>query len=511
MPENRDELATVELGPGTASRHARESSASQQSAPDSDPSAPAMDDVSLDETSGSVDPARSRSSTVVSKSTTDQTVHQARPPSKLSIKSSSTLWDSLSPQPSGDNRSSVATTPVRKLTSPFSWLSRMSAKDTPAVTTSATGAEQASSKDPPQRASSRHPRRGQSDLVLDRTGGGQKVDGYFDHTPALSPGNNLRVRFKLQRLRGQAGIESLGEPGADFSESGQPSGDSADPRSTDDRDVGEQREPERRGHFPSPSAPILPSPVDPKLAPGTVAGMAAGPSTAETSSSIDWDLWQALVYEGPASVVQKSSEELSQAIAGGIPSAIRGVVWQVLANSKDAELERVFHELAGGPDASGPRRPPAEAEPTSSTPLESPPGDSGVEHAKADESKADGTPAPDASGSRTPTPAGVDGEPSSSELLPKLLLRHHQKTTAIDPTALQKLEKIIKRDMGGRTSFSKYTVSAGLQENLFRVCKAYALFDPVVGYAQGMNFLAMPMLFNVSLCRRARTAPCSGR
>ena len=504
MPEHHDELATIELGSGTAGRNEGESSASQQSVHNSDPSAPAMDDVSLDETSGGLDPARSRSSTAASKGTTDQPVHQSRPPSKLSIKSPSTLWDSLSPQPSSENRSGAATTPVRKLTSPFSWLSRMSSKDTPTVTTSTAGTDQASSKDLPLRTSSRHPRRGQSDLVLDRTGSGQKLDGYFDHTTALSPGNNLRVRFKLQRLRGQAGIESLGEPGADFSESRQPPGDSADARSTDDGGVREQREPERRGHFPSPSAPILPSPVDPKLAPGTVAGMAAGPSTAETSSSIDWDLWQALVYEGPVSVVQKSSEELSQAIAGGIPSAIRGVVWQVLANSKDAELERVFHELAGGPNASGSRRPPAEAEPTSSTPLESPPGDSSPEHAKSDGSKRNGTPVPDANGSRTPTPVAIEGEPSSSELLPKLLLQHHQKVTAIDPAALQKLEKMIKRDMGGRTSFSKYTVSAGLQENLFRVCKAYALFDPVVGYAQGMNFLAMPMLFNVSSCSRAR-------
>jgi hypothetical protein len=63
---------------------------------------------------------------------------------------------------------------------------------------------------------------------------------------------------------------------------------------------------------------------------------------------------------------------------------------------------------------------------------------------------------------------------------------------------LQKLEKAIKRDLGARTSYSKFAASAGLQEGLFGVCKAYALFDEGVGYAQGMNFLAMPLLFNVS-------------
>ena len=66
-----------------------------------------------------------------------------------------------------------------------------------------------------------------------------------------------------------------------------------------------------------------------------------------------------------------------------------------------------------------------------------------------------------------------------------------------DAAALTKLEKMIKRDMGARTSFSKFATSAGLQDGLFGVCKAYALFDEGVGYAQGMNFLAMPLLFNV--------------
>jgi hypothetical protein len=67
-----------------------------------------------------------------------------------------------------------------------------------------------------------------------------------------------------------------------------------------------------------------------------------------------------------------------------------------------------------------------------------------------------------------------------------------------DSVALKKLEKAIKRDMGTRTSYSKYTQSAGLQDGLFGVCKAYALFDEGIGYAQGINFIAMPLLFNVT-------------
>ena len=63
---------------------------------------------------------------------------------------------------------------------------------------------------------------------------------------------------------------------------------------------------------------------------------------------------------------------------------------------------------------------------------------------------------------------------------------------------ISKLEKVIKRDLGARTSYSKYVMAAGLQDGLFGICKAYALYDDAVGYAQGMNFIAMPLLFNVS-------------
>lgn len=77
-------------------------------------------------------------------------------------------------------------------------------------------------------------------------------------------------------------------------------------------------------------------------------------------------------------------------------------------------------------------------------------------------------------------------------------LAERKKKVQEDAAALQKLEKAIRRDLGARTSYSKYAAAAGLQDGLFGVCKAYALFDEGVGYAQGMNFLAMPLLFNVS-------------
>ena len=55
-----------------------------------------------------------------------------------------------------------------------------------------------------------------------------------------------------------------------------------------------------------------------------------------------------------------------------------------------------------------------------------------------------------------------------------------------DSAALLKLERAIKRDLGARTSYSKFLMSAGLQGGLFNICKAYALFDEEVGYTQGM-------------------------
>lgn len=86
------------------------------------------------------------------------------------------------------------------------------------------------------------------------------------------------------------------------------------------------------------------------------------------------------------------------------------------------------------------------------------------------------------------------------------MVAERKKKAKEDAAALQKLEKVIRKDLGARTSYSKYAVAAGLQEGLFGVCKAYALFDEGVGYAQGMNFLVMPLLFNVSHPTKSKIA-----
>ena len=96
------------------------------------------------------------------------------------------------------------------------------------------------------------------------------------------------------------------------------------------------------------------------------------------------------------------------------------------------------------------------------------------------------------------------GSEKSQEVIAKAQaasVAERKKRQKEDAAAVQKLEKTIRRDLGARTSYSKYAAAAGLQDGLFGVCKAYALYDDGVGYAQGMNFLIMPLLFNVSKSR----------
>lgn len=237
--------------------------------------------------------------------------------------------------------------------------------------------------------------------------------------------------------------------------------------------------------------------VNPNLAPGTAAGFAAGPA-GDTAEPVDWDLWQAVVNEGPAAVARTSPEELNRAIASGIPQAIRGVIWQVLAQSKNDELESVYKELvARGTD---------KEHITIKSPLLANGHTNGTGKDKESVASSsssvhsdNSTPATTAGSSNAPLPSpsiSADSPEEIARLQAKLAAEKKQKHASI-----QKLEKTIKRDLGARTSYSKYLMAAGLQDGLFGICKAYALYDESVGYAQGMNFIAMPLLFNVRTLR----------
>ena len=251
-----------------------------------------------------------------------------------------------------------------------------------------------------------------------------------------------------------------------------------------------------------PPASVVNAATNPNLAPGTASGVSAGPSAmTDPAAPVDWDLWQSVVYEGPSAVARTSAEELSIAIASGIPNAIRGVVWQVLAQSKNDELEGVYRELlVRGTDKDRDHMAATNSHPPTNLSMN---GSAKDKHSIA--SSASST----HSGHSTPATTATNGltSPSHSQLgkdaesmkqLQTAMIAERKKKAKEDAAALQKLEKVIRKDLGSRTSYSKYAVAAGLQDGLFGVCKAYALFDEGVGYAQGMNFLIMPLLFNVS-------------
>lgn len=300
-----------------------------------------------------------------------------------------------------------------------------------------------------------------------------KLDEESDAGPNKA---NLKDRFKALRLR-----DEVATPGAGGDDKLAPGGAVGLGVMTpgDDGDV----PPELPPKSPMPTSP------NPTLAPGTASGVNAGPSDL-ADAQVDWDLWQSVVYEGPAAVARTSAEELNRAIATGIPNAIRGVIWQVLAQSNNPELEAVYKVLvARGTDK--------EHRNSNGTSISSASNGNLSIHNENINSSASSVRS-ELSGPNGAVSPGVEKSPEAIQKAHADAAAEKEKKKKQDTAMLQKLEKTIRRDMGARTSFSKYAASAGLQEGLFGVCKAYALYDEGVGYAQGMNFLVMPLLFNMS-------------
>jgi hypothetical protein len=298
---------------------------------------------------------------------------------------------------------------------------------------------------------------------------------------------SLRDRFKILRMREEAGI-TLDEDAAGL-------GLGLMSPTPADSEHASGIPPAPTSPLPKPNSLARQSTVNPSLAPGTAAGFASGPAD-DTAEPVDWDLWQNVVNEGPAAVARTSSEELNRAIANGIPQAIRGVIWQVLAQSKNEELEGVYRELVvRGTDkeqvvAKNPHMSMSDIKEKDSIASSS----SSVHSDYSTPATTTGS-----TNQALPSPSiSSDKAEDFTKLQMKLAMEKKERTKE-DTVAIQKLEKVIKRDLGARTSYSKYLMAAGLQDGLFGICKAYALYDEAVGYAQGMNFIAMPLLFNVSL------------
>jgi hypothetical protein len=220
---------------------------------------------------------------------------------------------------------------------------------------------------------------------------------------------------------------------------------------------------------------------------------------------VDWELWQQLVNEGPRVLKGTNSEELNAAIKRGIPQTIRGVIWQILADSRNLELEEVYKELvARGTDREKPR-----ANGMANGCAER---DSAASSRSSMRSERSISAAPSNSHSSPSPPHEQDPEKLAKEQVAHETARKKKaKEDAAALQKLQKLEKAIRRDLGARTSYSRYFVSQGNQEGLFGLCKAYALYDEAVGYAQGMNFIVMPLLFNVRIVTLSRLLIVSPR
>ncbi|KAF1924692.1 RabGAP/TBC [Didymella exigua CBS 183.55] len=363
------------------------------------------------------------------------------------------------PPPAVQEKPAPPATVSRKLTSPFAWLSRNSSSKKPGS--------------PPQPLADRR----NTNASIQSLGSNpeltlSRIDDEDQRGNNRSSQGSLRDRFKALRMREEAGItmadETIGEGGLGIT----------GPGSVVEKEAVTN---------PGPGSLSRQSTINPALAPGTAAGFATGPSP-EEAEPVDWDLWQSVVNEGPAAIAQTSPEELNRAVSNGIPQVIRGVIWQVLAQSKNEALEQQYRELvARGTDKEH-------------MSVQSYANGSGKERDSIASSASSihsdySTPATTTGSTNAPLGSPSAMSESSEDpikLQAKMAAEKKDKTAAI-----VKLEKTIKRDLGARTSYSKYLMAAGLQDGLFGICKAYALYDEAVGYAQGMNFIAMPLLFNM--------------
>ncbi|CZR52631.1 probable GTPase-activating protein GYP5 [Phialocephala subalpina] len=364
-----------------------------------------------------------------------------------------------------------APAPTRKLTGPFSWLSRGSSS-TPKETVVSPPIPSPGERR--NTASSIATIGSNPEMMLSKLEEGHEHDG--TNGRGRPSRNSLRDRFKLLRMREEAGITEL--PEDDKAEGGFAGLMARTPTFGMSLGSPSAEDPAHSPRSPGPSSP------NPALAPGTAAGVSAGPSALD-QAPVDWDLWQAVVDEGPAAVARTSPEELNRAITTGIPNAIRGVVWQILAQSQNEGLESMYRELVNRGTDKDRDRMSGSSGATSiahSTPSVNGKDDTIASSASSVHSDHSTRAATLANGLRSPSP------PKDPEMIAKAQAEKKKKAKE-DAASLSKLEKAIRRDLGARTSFSKFAASTGLQEGLFGVCKAYALFDDGVGYAQGMNFL----------------------
>ncbi|OJJ64410.1 hypothetical protein ASPSYDRAFT_84421 [Aspergillus sydowii CBS 593.65] len=402
-------------------------------------------------------------------------------PSRDSTSTQSSLLQGLSgslpsvpwaPPPQNKNQPAAAPPPppTRRITSPFAWLSRASTGSKDAAAPSQSGRRNTGASISTIGSNSEVAGRLQ-DVEVD----GSSVGSKRPHR------NSLKDQFKMLRMREEGHIPE-GDEASVASGRGSISHSATSPPPS----IPEEGETEATSAPPaaSPSPPPS-STVNPNLAPGTVSGFST--SASDAAAPVDWELWEQLVNNGPQALKGTNSEELNAAIKRGIPQTIRGVIWQILADSRNLDLEEVYRELV----ARGTDKDKSRANGMTDGSVEK---DSVASSRSSVRSERSHSAAP-SNNSSSSLSQELDPEKPAKEQAANETAR--KKKEKEDTAALQKLEKTIRRDLGARTSYSRYFVSQGNQESLFGLCKAYALYDEAVGYAQGMNFIAMPLLFNM--------------
>ncbi|KAF9888118.1 GTPase-activating protein [Aspergillus nanangensis] len=375
------------------------------------------------------------------------------------------------PPPVNKNPAPAAPPPPlsRKLTGPFAWLSR-----------SSSGGKEV--KPPPPPAPRRNTAASISTISSNPELAGRFPDGEDVDGIKRPRGNSLKDQFKLLRMREEGLVPEIDQTSV-ASGRGSISQSAGSPPPS----IPEEGENNSPIAVSATSPPNVPSTINPNLAPGTVSGFST--SASDASVPVDWELWQQLVNDGPQALKGTNLSELNAAIKRGIPQTIRGVIWQVLADSRNPDLEDTYRELiARGTDREKSRSPNGALTGSEKESVAS----SSRSSIRSDQS----TSAAHSHSGASPTPSQeIDTERLVKEQAASETAR--KKKAKEEAVALQKLEKTIRRDLGARTSYSRYFVSQGNQEGLFGLCKAYALYDEAVGYAQGMNFIAMPLLFNM--------------
>ncbi|KAL7266404.1 hypothetical protein RUND412_011051 [Rhizina undulata] len=379
----------------------------------------------------------SRSSTSSTQTTASMT--KSQPPSNTPRKYSTSVAAPSPPPPAPEK----PPPPIRR--SPFSWLSRSSNSNTPApppapsppATVTQPNSRRATASSVGTVGSVTTPTN--SELLLRRMESNRDVKEKDD---VQKGAENLREIFR--KLREAAVLEdhAVGNGSKSSLLSGFKSGTlSGQTTSVAPMSPAEDTEPS-----------IAPGPVPPATPP------------LKSEDDIDWDLWQAVVDDA-YKVASEKPTELNRAIQAGIPTTLRGTIWQSMAASKSLELEIMYREVLGLPGT-------ATAE--DACPIFG-------SHWLWDIS-------PSSSRASSPRVATSPILGAKGAALARSGEGPWGKTVA-------QLEKTIKKDLGDRTSFGKYKVD---QKALMGVCKAYALFDPAVGYTQGMTFIATVLLLNMS-------------